>query len=258
MRTILIAGAIVLLIAGVATMYQTPSPSPAVSATHLTPVVTPVVVAILQDETGSTGWTRTPQLTPDDLEPVFQLIVSTGGEVALGLIRDSSNRGFARLRVGPPPIISPVPDPVGDAFADAGRMEAYRRQHQLEDEAYEEWQDRTGKDVQAFRATAGALLTRPFDARKSDVCGAITRADLMLDESDFVWPTPPHRWLLAVTDGQDNAHQCKPVSKLASGARVVAVNGDGRVATIDAISPQIFESTKSAVAFIVSTETRKR
>ena len=61
-----------------------------------------VRAVVLQDQTGSVNWTRTPTLCYEDLKPLVNLVRERSGEVAFGLIRDSSNRGLIRLAVTTP------------------------------------------------------------------------------------------------------------------------------------------------------------
>ena len=219
-----------------------------------TPV--PIVVGVLPDETGSTTWTRTPQVTPADIEPLYGLVLCRGGEVALGLIRDASNRGLLRLRVEPPPVVTSAPQKTGRPFEDARRMGRYRKQRAADESRLQEWREQAASDVESFRERAAILLNHAADAPRTDVCGAIQRADTALAEPIAVWPQAPHRWLVVVSDGQDNAHRCPPVTVLKSGAELLAVNGNGDVGSIAALNPQVFESVRAAVTYICKQERR--
>ena len=61
-----------------------------------------VRAVVLQDQTGSVNWTRTPTLCYEDLIPLVNLVRERSGELAFGLIRDSSNRGLLRLAITTP------------------------------------------------------------------------------------------------------------------------------------------------------------
>src|ERR1039458_9044909 len=76
------------LLAGCSATRQQPTTGPpqtVMAAGPAQPVASPpVIVALLQDQTGSTTWTRTPQLAPEEIEPLIPLLMRGGGELALG------------------------------------------------------------------------------------------------------------------------------------------------------------------------------
>jgi hypothetical protein len=215
-------------------------------------LLSPLKIAVMQDQTQSVNWTRTPQLSADDFELLRQVFHRQGGEIAFGLIRDHSNRGLVRQRF-PAPIAKPTVAPEkDDIFEDAAAADAYQK-------SLDKWgADCKGRDDQIdllfdqFLAKIKPLLEKQADARRTDVWGAIKRGDLFLSESDSDWPQPPHRYLILVTDGMDN--QSKSPVSLKSGAKVMLVNGSATAGSLTGLKPFKFESVKAAVHEVAASE----
>ena len=64
------------------------------------PVVkNPVRLAIFSDVTGSWRTSQSEHLSVEDLNPAIELLCKVGGEMAVGLVSDASDRGLIRLLV---------------------------------------------------------------------------------------------------------------------------------------------------------------
>jgi hypothetical protein len=218
-------------------------------------VAPPLKVGVMSDKTGSAGHTRTPQLATDDLNPLIELVCQRGGELGVGLVTDYSNNSLVRLRVEAPP--APPREPTkeereGNAFDVARLMESYRTERAAYQKAMQGRDEGIGRRVEEFRAAVSELLARKPDARRSDVWGALRRAELFLSESDVGWSQPMHRYLLLVSDAQDNAGQ--PPLTIKSGAQLLIVNGSASRGSIASLNPQPFESSSAAFRYIVAAE----
>jgi hypothetical protein len=218
-------------------------------------VAAPLKVGVMSDKTASAGHTRTPQLAPDDLNPLIELVCQRGGELGVGLVTDYSNNSLVRLRVETPP--APPREPTkeereGNAFDVAHLMDSYKAERAKYEEVKKQRDEEVGRRVEEFRAAVSELLARKPDARRSDVWGALRRAELFLSESDVGWAQPTHRYLLLVSDAQDNAGQ--PRLTLKSGAQLLIVNGSASLGSIASLNPQPFESPAAAFHHIVAAE----
>lgn len=225
----------------------TVSASPAPTTTAAAP---PVKLAVMNDKTGSADVTRTPQLTAGDLEPLLELLRARGGELGFGLVTDDSNRSLLRVRLGSPPAPPAAPLQEGNAFEVAERMDAYRAARDDYERKAKAREEIAARRFEEFRNAAAELLGRKPDARRSDVWGALERADLFLAEEDPDWPQPPAVFVILVSDAQDNAK--RPRSPLRSGARVLVVNGSASVGSISALSPLRFESPAAAWRYVAA------
>lgn len=213
----------------------------------------PVRVVVLQDKTGSANWTRTPQLTLSDFDRLIDLLKARSGEVAFGLIRDSSNRGLLRLRIDSAPVAPEKPAQTGRVFDDARSVKAYRQANATYHRQLEQWQTATDASITLFKSSMGPLLDQPANARATDVFGAIRRGDLLLAEPQANGAPAVHAWLIAATDGD---HNNGPVmmGKLRSGARLVVINSAGRIGSLKVFAPITFESISSAMRFMIEAE----
>src|SRR5437870_10097206 len=87
-----------------------------------------VKVAVLQDKTGSTSQTRTPQLSMKNMEDLVDFIRPCGGEIGFGLINEQSNASLHRLRINTRPSGEPKePDHNGNPIMAQREMEKYRK-----------------------------------------------------------------------------------------------------------------------------------
>lgn len=207
-------------------------------------VCAPVRIALLLDQTGSTTWTRTPQLRSEDLEPLIELIKRCGGELGLGLIRDQSNRSLVRLRLERPPETPEVVNPLRALKA-----------RPLYEQRRKQWEAESAEEIRRFREAAALLLGQPANARCTDVWGAVLRADLFLAEEDSAWGAELSRWAVLVTDGQ---HNCggEPV-RMRSQAQVAVVNGSASLGSLAALKSSRFESPQAAFRCVVQAVMQK-
>lgn len=227
----------------------------------------PIRIAVGADKTGSTHWTRTQQLQPDDVEPLIKLLRRSGGEIAVGLISDDSNRSLLRLRIEVPPVepVLDVKDPqVGevDAYELAEQKKAndqkraeFAAAHDRYVEARKQWEASTQRDVDHFLTSLKSLLAVDPNYRATDIWGAITRYDLYLSEDDSSWGAtrPIHKYLAMVSDGEDNVH-AGSTGPLKSGAKLLLVNGSASVGSLAPLNPQQFESVQAAFRYITAVE----
>lgn len=215
-------------------------------------VAAPVKIATFVDKTGSANQTRVEQITPEDVDPLLELILRRGGEIAIGLVVDESNRGLLRFIVTEPPVEPVEPDPQTNPFILAEQRNKYKKTLR----AYEEDLHHRDEDSRArlavFREELAKLLGRPANAARTDIWGAVQRAELFLDEPDDQWQAGPHKYALLATDGQDNIR--KPQVAIRSGAKILIANGSASLADLAALKPLRFESVASAIQYVLSQE----
>lgn len=210
-----------------------------------------VRIALIQDKSLSTGETRTPQLTLDDMEPLVELLGQTGGELTVGTIDNRSNRSLVRLRIDAGP-----EEPVAPAVADNSlerwqQQNALRKQKAEFEQQQQAWQDAMQERIAAFQTAVEPILSAPANAQHSPVWDAVRRADLFLSEPQ-VGGTEPHRYVVLITDGMDDVG-AEPVP-VHNGTRILMVNGAGQLGSLAMLRPQRYESIGSAVAQIVAME----
>lgn len=225
---------------------------------HAAPLITvekasPVKIVIFQDKSGSTSWTRTPQLTDAALKILIDVVKEKSGELAFGLLRDRSNKGLVRLRIDPRPVTPSEPKKTKHVYQDARAMNRYRREKAQHNEALEQWEDEMEERIKKFLSGVRPLLEQPADARCTSVWEAVIRGDLYLAEDDASWPRPPHKWALYVTDGVHNCGPDRPAA-LKSGASLIVVNGEAQTGNLASLQPKVFESIEAAFRYLTATE----
>lgn len=205
-----------------------------------------VRIAVVIDKSGSAPRNRIPPMSPEQFKPFFDVLRERGGELAVGVIQEDSNRPLRRLRIAPPP---PSPPPLPDNINpyDMERLSQYgeaekkyqgdleRRRHNLEDE------------ILTFQDRLKSILDAAPNAKRSDIGRAVARAELFLQEPTS-HPHPIRRYGVLITDGADNVTgQIPPVE---SGATYVVVNGTGVLGVLDELSTRSFESPPAAFDFV--------
>lgn len=213
--------------------------------------VAAVRIAVLYDQTTSSGANGTPRLTAQNLN---SLILALKGrqqlvEIALGLIRDrkTSPRRLARLRLEPPPL-NPTEQPLprNPFMASKARAEALDAQRGY-DARRRHWEESTQRRIDAFRSETAILLALGTDADSTDFNTSIRQALNFLLEPGA---PPPQTFLVALSDAQDTVGA--PWREIPKGTRVVLVNGVGVVGALAPYNPTMFESIPAAFAYIAS------
>lgn len=212
-----------------------------------------IKIALLQDKSGSTGQTRTPQVTVEHFDRLVKFIRPCGGEIGFGLINEQSNSSLHRLRIEPPPTGAPKePDKNGNPFQVQRDMAEYRKAKALFDQALQAFQSETDLHIAAFRTELASFLNAPPTARRSDFFGGIQRANLFLSENNTAWPTPPRQFLLIVGDGIDNVNsKHEPLHKA---TQLILVNGSASLGALASFNPSRFENIESALDFVTASE----
>jgi hypothetical protein len=212
-----------------------------------------VNIALLQDKSGSTGQTRTPQVTMEHIDLLVNFIRQCGGEIGLGLINEQSNSSLHRLRVEAPPTGAPKePDKNGNPFQVQRDMAEYRKAKLRYDQNVQTLESETDRRIAGFKSQINSLLSASPTARRSDFFGGIQRANLFLSENSAAWPSPPRQFLLVIGDGFDNVNsKHAPLQKT---TQLILVNGSASVGALASFNPSRFESIESAITFLTSSE----
>lgn len=207
----------------------------------------PKRAAILFDQSSSTGQTRTEHPAVQQLDPLIDCSIRSGGELIVGSIRDTSNETLTRLLVSPGPV-RPTPTPTtNNAVLDYDSAAAFEAELAAFNVREAAWQARVTVNVAQFRKLTAELLARRADATATALAEAVTRAYVALDEpTPFAWLENAERVLVLVTDGDQTASS-RVVPMPARPTTVYAVNGDGRRVDLQHLSPIPFESFDRAV-----------
>jgi hypothetical protein len=209
----------------------------------------PVKIALMLDKTDSANSTRTQQPNLDMLQPLVNCLRSTGGELAVGLISDDSNKPLLRLRIEPPPQAPSKPPEGGDADEVAQRLDRYNNDANDYQARLTAWASSTDDRLKKFTDDVQPLLSQAPTAHRSDVLNALNRSDLYLAEKDPDFPEGTQRLIILNSDCQDNVRA--PLNKLRSNAQLFVVNGVGSVGSLAQFNPVPFESLTSAINYVV-------
>lgn len=249
MRSHLLRWALVcLLLVTVGCEQATPPAPPVVAA----PV--PIAIAVVEDKSDSANETRTPPCTMTHIDQMISIVRARSGELTYGTVTKDSNRVLHRLTIELAPTEPQKPADEGNPFALREQMQAYRLAKTEYDEKLRAWKAEVEHRIDAFKAELEPLLTRRPDARRSDVFGAIGRADLFLAEAA---PAPRQAFILLISDAQDNVR--REFTGLQSRAQLLVVNGVGSLGSLATLQPQPerFEAIEPAIRYIEQPTTRK-
>jgi len=210
-----------------------------------------VRIALIQDKSLSTGETRTPELTLDNMEPLVELLGQTGGELAVGTIDNRSNRCMVRLHIDAGPD-EPLAPPAAD-----NSLERWQQQNELRkrkaafEQQQQAWQGAMQERIAVFQTAVEPILSAPANAQHSPVWDAVRRADLFLSEPQGA-ASEPHRYVVLITDGMDDVG-AQPVP-VHTGTRILMVNGSGQLGSLAVLRPQRYESIEAAISQIAALE----
>jgi len=211
----------------------------------------PIKVVCMIDKTLSSKETRTEPCGQDTFKPLLAALCKSGGEAAFGIISDTSNSTFLRIRILPSPPKPQMPEQKDNAFIVARLMEDYRAKKAIYQNEYQKWQASADAEVQEFMPKLEELIAQPATYRKTEIYEALRRATLFLTEPDMAFPESLPRHIVFISDCIHDASSAAPMKHLNINAKLVIANGSGSVGSISALNPICFESVSSALRFVI-------
>lgn len=239
------------------------------------PLGPPVRIAVMLDKSGSANSTRVEQPGVEEFQKLLPLLLENGGELAVGVICDDSNRSLVRVRIEPPPVLvassfnNPQmlvsPEDGGNAFDLQEIRQEYKEQlaaynEQLETDRLtlekhrqelQGWESESEERIKRFVPQLEPLLQHPVDCQSTDIWGAIARTGLFLNENDAVWSQSPRRFAVFITDGIHEAEGKK--TAIGGGTEVLLINGSASAGVFKDLKHQPFESVSSAFLYLTQT-----
>lgn len=239
------------------------------------PLGKPVKIGVMLDKSGSANWTRVEQPRVEDFQKLLPLLKENGGELAVGVICEDSNRSLVRVRIEQRPVLAASlfknpqmpqsPEDGGNAFELQERRQAYNQQlveynKQLETDGrtlenhrqeLQGWESESEERIKGFVPQVKPLLERPVDCQSTDIWGAIARTGLFLNENDAVWSQSPRRFAVFITDGIHEAEGKK--TTIGGEVEVLLINGSASAGVFKNLKHQAFESVSSAFLYLTQT-----
>jgi len=216
-----------------------------------TRVLTPNLYAVFDDKSRSVKSARMSPIQEQDLTALINILRQTGGDLAFGLIGESSDRPLLRLRIPAPPAL-PVRTKVQNPFERAEQDSLFQEQMKKYEEEQQRWETEINRRIAVFMDAVRPRLQQPARENATDIYSALERAELFLNEPGAVWPGQTHSFIILNSDGADTTKR-KPV-EIRSGARLLLINGSGSVGTLGSLNPLRFESKQAAFDFITAKE----
>jgi hypothetical protein len=214
----------------------------------------PVLYAVFDDKSGSVKTARISPITEHDLTVLIDSLRLTGGELAFGLIGESTDRPLLRVRVPAPPA-KPVKSEVQNAFERAEQDARFQDQMDQYEAEMRRWKEEVEKRINAFIEAVRPRLQERTAAKSSPINTALARSELFLNEPSTTWSIPPRRYIILNSDAKDTTKTKLTVIK--SGATLMLINGSGSLGILESMKPLRFESMESAVDYISKTELRR-
>ncbi len=257
----------------------TPHASPSLIGPDSFPNGSPVKIVVAVDFSGSAPNNRIQRPSADDLQPLFELLLEFGGELAILMICDYSDRPLLRARIPEPPqipfdnlneTIPPTPPATtGNPFKLAEQQTDYEeklrvyREKQAENQqvlaVFEDdlarHQEAAGLILEAFHLDLVELLESRKVCQTTDIWGSVQRADLFLAEPTTAWSSPPSQYAVFITDGLDTVGQTS--ASFTSEVQLLLVNGTASLGIFTKLPHHKFESTGSALEHLVAEHIKK-
>jgi hypothetical protein len=210
--------------------------------------------AVIVDHTISAEQKSVPSVQAEDIKPLTETIMRSGGDIGIIAVRASAKGGLLRFHINPPTSDAPAP-PDETALKKVSIFERRRRwvlyNQKLQNWKKEEAQRRaeTAAGLKQFEAELSSMLQAPRTERRSDVFGALMRLDRFLNEPAPEPGYPVCRALLICSDLVDT--KSGQVYTLTS-APITAwlfreITPQGR---IKGVAPVMFESTQPAIEWL--------
>jgi hypothetical protein len=223
--------------------------------TGAAPCAGPVRVVILADKTGSAAKNRTPEIRPEELDPLFEQIARCGGEIAAGILTDRSNRPLLRVRVDEPTPPPAATDPRQNPFDYARRhAEEVKTRSRLQKDD-EERQADASERIREFDQAAKPLLAASAKARCSDIFGGLRRANLFHREPPSLWKRAPRQFTVLVSDAEANCGA--PNFEPLPGVKLLMVNGAPGLGSLEGRELIRLERFEAGVEFILQDASRQ-
>ena len=206
-------------------------------------------IVVLQDKSGSTSENLTPQLTLAEIEYFVGLIAINGGEFAIAFIDERSDEPMHRLFLDPPPALPEEPEKATNPFSDRKSRSEFREKQAQYELDRREWEARSRDAIDRFKREVEDRLEAPSNAQKTDVLGALLRAEYFLNEPEAA-SQESFKVLIVISDAQDNVAAHAIPSTLDSGAQLILINGTDSLGALEVLKPLRFESISSAMRYL--------
>lgn len=213
----------------------------------------PALYALFDDKSGSVNSARLTPVQEQDLLRLIDILRQTGGELAFGLIGESSNRPLVRLRIPSPPP-APVKRDAQNPFERAEQDAAFQSEVDDYNTKHQFWERDVNQCINVFLSAVRPRLQQPAHEKATDISSALERAELFLNEPDDAWPaeTAPHKYIILNSDGIATVN--RKTVEIRSGARLLLINGIGSSGIFASLHPLQFESKEAAFDFLKTTE----
>ncbi len=239
------------------------------------PLGKPVKIGAMLDKSGSANSTRVEQPGVEHFQKLLPLLLENGGELAVGVICDDSNRSLVRVRIEPRPVLvasgfhnpqmPQSPEDGGNAFDLQERRQEYKQELAVYNEQLEtdrqtlenhrqelqRWESESEERIKRFVPQLEPLLQRPVNCQGTDIWGAIARTNLFLNENDAVWSQSPRRFAVFITDGIHEAEGKR--TTIGGETEVLLINGSASAGVFKNLKHQAFESVSSAFLYLTET-----
>ncbi|HLO89002.1 MAG TPA: hypothetical protein VK203_28895 [Nostocaceae cyanobacterium] len=216
-------------------------------------VKNPLRIVILIDKSSSMSGARVESVNVDDLKPIFEILKSHGGEIAIGQICEDSNKPLKRLQIPDIKALKstdlnntpkPQRDNTGSPFEKVKKEQQYQQQlenyQELIDqntekiEQHQQDLDKRLKNAEAeitkFQADIQPLLNEPTNCGATDVWGGIKRSEVFLQEDSKIWHNSPQKFAVLISDGFHN-----------TGVKPITVKGDSQYILVNGLSETVPE-----------------
>ncbi|HXA18918.1 MAG TPA: hypothetical protein VN380_18130 [Thermoanaerobaculia bacterium] len=206
-------------------------------------------VALFIDQTGSMEQARVPHVAADSVTPLLDRLQMTGGELAVGLIRDHSDAPLARVFVPVPPA-APVfpPRKAANIFEKAKQQRREDEERARYAARQQAWHADAATRINAF-TEAIAPLFENADAPATDIHAALLRGDVFVGEPN-AFGQPVENIVIFVTDGVETVDPQTP-AQFRAPAELLLVNGTGSEGQLEALHPIRFEALDAAIRYVL-------
>lgn len=209
----------------------------------------PLRILAFVDQTRSMDAARVSPVNAASFTPIYDRLLLSGGELAVGRIRDNSDRPFARLYIPVPPTPPQLRPQPTNVFEKAARKKQEDAERTRYDTSWRAWRTDASARIAVFSRAIEPFVSRPADAPATDVWQAVRRAAIFFGEPNG-FPPQTRNVVVFVSDGVETARIAEPPASFP--AQVLLVNGAGDVGDLGPLAPVRFESLDAALRYAVT------
>lgn len=212
---------------------------------------TPLDISLQIDKSASVIPNGVDTVTMADVNEMALLLKLHGGNLGVGMITGHSDEPNVELHVSPPPVAPVAPSRNLNVFRRAILMPRFKAEQAAFRKRMDKWEMSTDQALRQFMAEVAPIVKHKANAQRTDIGGAIRRAELFLNS---VQQREARHYLVLVTDLGDNRNI--PFEPAPNISCLLVSNALANVGLLKGFDVVRFESMEEVIRFLSNQENK--